>query len=205
MTSPATNPDPGLPLAGQPVAERVDAARNRVRLLDAAARLVRERGAEHVTMEAVANAAGVGKGTVYRRFGDRAGLMFALLDHAERTFQEDFLTGPPPLGPGAPPRERLAAFGVATIRHQIRYLDLYLQAEPKPARQYSPHPPYEVRTLHLASLLRAAGVPGDLDVIAEVLGSYLGTPFLNRLHSHRRVPAERIEAGWRDLVDRLVG
>jgi hypothetical protein len=52
---------------------RVDAARNHARLLNAAARLARERGLKHLTMEAVATAAGVGKGTVFRRFGTAQG------------------------------------------------------------------------------------------------------------------------------------
>lgn len=50
-------------------------------------------------MEAVAAAASVGKGTVFRRFGDRVGLMRALLDHAEREYQEAFLLVPLRSGP----------------------------------------------------------------------------------------------------------
>lgn len=108
---------------------RADAARNRARLLDAAARLVAEHGAAGVTMEAVAAAANVGKGTVFRRFGDRTGLLTALLDHSERNFQAAFLGGPPPLGPGSEPAERLRAFGVAYLRRAIEELDLLLAAE----------------------------------------------------------------------------
>jgi AcrR family transcriptional regulator len=54
-------------------------------------------------MDAVAAEAGVGKGTLFRRFGDRAGLAVALLDERERDLQAAVLSGPPPLGPGAPP------------------------------------------------------------------------------------------------------
>ncbi|MRT44956.1 helix-turn-helix transcriptional regulator, partial [Xylella fastidiosa subsp. multiplex] len=82
---------------------RADAARNRARLLEAATRLIAEHGVAAVTMEGVAAAAQVGKGTVFRRFGDRTGLLMALLDHSARTLQADFMGGPPPLGPGAPP------------------------------------------------------------------------------------------------------
>ncbi len=82
---------------------RADAARNRARLLEAAARLVEQHGAAGVTMEAVAVAAQVGKGTVFRRFGDRTGLLTALLDHSEKKLQAAFLAGPPPLGPGRRP------------------------------------------------------------------------------------------------------
>lgn len=66
-------------------------------------------------MEDLARAAGVGKGTLYRRFPDRASIAVALLDEHERTLQERLLRGPPPLGPGAPPAERLAAFYAAMV------------------------------------------------------------------------------------------
>ncbi|MDX6646530.1 MAG: hypothetical protein QOK40_2257, partial [Miltoncostaeaceae bacterium] len=86
-----------------PGQERADAARNRARALEAAARLFDEQGVENVSMDAIAEAACMGKGTLYRRFGDRAGLALALLDERERRLQESILRGPPPLGPGAPP------------------------------------------------------------------------------------------------------
>ena len=99
-----------LPLLGAPRPERADAARNRRRVLDAAAALFAERGVDGITMDDVARAAGVGKGTLFRRFGDRQGLLVALLDEAERRLQDDLLGGPPPLGPGAPAEARLLAF-----------------------------------------------------------------------------------------------
>ena len=55
-----------------------------------------------VSMDDVARAACVGTGTLYRRFGDRAGLALALLDEHTRAFQDALIAGPPPLGPGAP-------------------------------------------------------------------------------------------------------
>ncbi|MGW3027080.1 helix-turn-helix domain-containing protein, partial [Streptomyces sp. NPDC001221] len=54
---------------------RADAARNRARLLEVAVRLAAERGIANVTMDDIALGAGVGKGTVFRRFGDRTGLL----------------------------------------------------------------------------------------------------------------------------------
>ena len=91
--------------------ERGDAARNRALLLDAARRLIAERGADAVTTDDIAAAAGVGKGTLFRRFGSRAGLMIVLLDEDEKAEQQAFMFGPPPLGPGAPPLDRLLAYG----------------------------------------------------------------------------------------------
>jgi AcrR family transcriptional regulator len=91
-------------------AERCDAAANRARILDAARQLLRNEGLAATSIDRIAAEARVGKGTVFRRFGDRAGLTAALLDEHMRAFQDAFLSGPPPLGPGAPARERLEAF-----------------------------------------------------------------------------------------------
>ena len=108
---------------------RADAARNRVAVLEAAERLVAAHGADAVTMDQIASAAGVGKGTLFRHFGDRCGLMRALLDERERGFQEDFIRGPAPLGPGARPRERLVAFGERVLDHIEIQGDLLVAAE----------------------------------------------------------------------------
>lgn len=91
-------------------AERADAARNRRAVLQATERLLAEGGGEHVSLDRVAALAGVGKGTVFRRFGNRAGLLQALLEERSRELREAIRNGPPPLGPGAPARQRLLAF-----------------------------------------------------------------------------------------------
>ena len=188
-----------LPVVGQAPRERADAARNRARLLDAAAELVAEHGAEHVTMEAVAAAACVGKGTLFRRFGDRAGLMLALIDHAEQEYQQAFMTGPPPLGPGAPPLERLDAFGIATLRFVLRYLDLFLASEPCASKRCLV-PARALRVAHVSALLRQTGRDGDVEPLAQTLVGYLDPVLLNHLHRQRNFSVERIEDGWRGLV-----
>ncbi|WP_055525788.1 TetR/AcrR family transcriptional regulator [Streptomyces graminilatus] len=183
---------------------RADAARNRARLLEAAARLVEQYGAAGVTMEAVAAAAKVGKGTVFRRFGDRTGLLMALLDHSERTLQAAFLTGPAPLGPGAPPVERLRAFGVAVLRRTVDELELQLAAEGEPGRRFA-SAPRMVRSGHVAMLLRQA-IPGaDCELLAQTLMGYLDPALIHHLTERCGVAPARIEAGWIDLVDRITG
>jgi AcrR family transcriptional regulator len=112
-----------LPVAGGQ-AERADAARNRIRILTAAQRLFDEHGVDAVTMDDVVAAAGVGKGTLFRRFRDKGGLAAALLDQYENELQQRLLTGPPPLGPGAPPAERLGAFVHAYLGYVDERLDL---------------------------------------------------------------------------------
>ena len=92
---------------GTPHAERADAVRNRAHLLATARQMIDEQGPDQLTMDALAERAGLGKGTVFRRFGTRAGIFAALLDDDERAFQQQVLAGPPPLGPGAAALDRL--------------------------------------------------------------------------------------------------
>ena len=69
-------------MAAEPQAERplrADALRNRERILDAASALFAERGVQ-VSLDEVAERAGVGVGTVYRRFADREELVNAVLE-----------------------------------------------------------------------------------------------------------------------------
>lgn len=202
-SSPTARPLPLLPvlLDGEPV-ERADAARNRAKLLDAASTLIRERGAEHLTMEGVASAACVGKGTVFRRFGDRVGLLFAVLDETEKALQQQFLFGPPPIGPGAPPVERLEAFGVAVLRHQIAHMNLYLEADRSADRRYGT-PSRMVRERHITVLLREAGVRGDSELLSNTLQCFLDPTSLDHLLTNRGRTLAALEDGWRDLVARI--
>src|SRR2546430_6760728 len=129
-----------LLLRSSPPKERADAARNRTVVLDAAAALFREHGVDAVSMDAVAAAAGVGKGTLFRRFGDKSGLATALLDERERALQSDILSGQPPLGPGAPAAERLRAFADAYLDYVLDHLDLLRMSETA-----APGAPYRIR------------------------------------------------------------
>src|SRR5439155_3521180 len=109
-------------------------ARNRQRVLDAAERLFGSAEPGAVTMEDIARAAGVGRATLYRRFPNPAAVAVALLDEHEYRLQERILHGEPPLGPGAKPQERLAAFYEAMVDLLERHLHLALGAETGAAR-----------------------------------------------------------------------
>ena len=207
---PVPQDDPGgrtdlvLAPAGERPQLRADAARNRTRLLEVAARLAAEHGIANVTMEDIACGAGVGKGTVFRRFGDRTGLLEELLSHHEQRLQSSFLSGPPPLGPGAPPAQRLRAFGSAVIRHEHTYRDFYLAAHVEPGRRRV-SPPYQFRLAHVCMLLREARVDGDIELVAHTLLGYLETVLIDDLLTRRGMSVERVEAGWCDLADRYTG
>ncbi|MEU3934249.1 helix-turn-helix domain-containing protein [Streptomyces sp. NPDC029044] len=194
----------GTALEGDEPCLRADAARNRARLLEAAGRLVAERGADAVTMEAVAAEAQVGKGTVFRRFGDRTGLLTALLDHSEKKFQASFLSGPPPLGPGAPPVERLRAFGCAMLRRSAEDLELQLAAEPCASRRFI-NPARSVLRHHVVMLLRQAVPDADCEVLSHTLMGQLDPALMHHLTKQCGLPMARLEDAWTDLVDRVTG
>ncbi|MFJ4845630.1 TetR/AcrR family transcriptional regulator [Streptomyces sp. NPDC088733] len=155
----STVPDPQV--ATGPLRERADAARNRAAILEAAAGLFAEHGADGVSMDQVAMAAGVGKGTVFRRFGDRAGLAAALLAERERDLREAVTHGPPPLGPGAPAGDRLTAFLDAYLDHVMRHLDVARLRETAAAGTGTRRgaEPYRFWHGHLVTLLDGAADP----------------------------------------------
>ncbi|MFK0003717.1 TetR/AcrR family transcriptional regulator [Paenarthrobacter sp. NPDC090522] len=191
---------PDVPL-GAPH-ERSDAARNRERLLCAARELVDEFGAEALTMDALACKAKVGKGTVFRRFGSRAGLMMTLLSDSESEFQRGFMFGPPPLGPGAQPRERLVAFGEGRIYFVLEYGDLWKAAGASTRNRFDV-PATVLAHRHIEVLLREAGVP-DPWVMAMTLISALDPErIVNDVRVHGISP-KRLTDSWGELVSRLV-
>jgi AcrR family transcriptional regulator len=73
--------------------ERKDARENRARILAAARKLMKKRPLADICMDEVAELAGVGKGTLYRRFADRSALLLALLDEDERLLQDAVIAG----------------------------------------------------------------------------------------------------------------
>ena len=193
----------GLPVFDSAPPERGDAARNRALLLDAARRLISERGAEAVTMDDVAAAAGVGKGTLFRRFGSRAGLMIVLLDEDEKAGQRAFMFGPPPLGPGAPPLERLLAYGRERLRFAWDHRALLSDAARDPQTRFNA--PSMLHHTHVRMLLEAADTTGDLDAQAEALLTLLEAGTV----AHQVVDLQRsleVQGGaWEDVARKLCG
>ncbi len=183
--------------------ERGDAARNRVLLLDAARRLIAERGAEAVTMDEIASAAGVGKGTVFRRFGNRAGLMLVLLDEDERANQQAFLFGPPPLGPAAEPLERLIAFGRQRQCFSHTHRELLSEANRDPQSRYGA--PAMVLRRHVYVLLEDAGTTGNLDAQTDALLALLDPDYIEHQLTDRGMTLDQLGEAWESLARKLCG
>jgi AcrR family transcriptional regulator len=192
---------------GAPPAERADAARNRLHLLTTARQMLAEQDPDRVTMDGLAERAGLGKGTVFRRFGTRAGIFQALLDDDEKTFQQQVLSGPPPLGPGADPLDRLIAYGRARAGFMVGHRDIARAAldcsQPIPVGRRAPMSQIHIRVL-LAQLPLG---PVDLDMLATQLAAALDGPVLLYLSSGELADApeveRRIAQAWQDLIERV--
>ncbi|HEX7304657.1 TetR/AcrR family transcriptional regulator, partial [Lentzea sp.] len=163
-------------------------------------------GVDKVTMDGLADRAGLGKGTVFRRFRTRAGIFLALFDEEERRFQERLLSGPAPLGPGAPAAERLVAFGRARLEFLMEHTALARAAldpgQPAPI-EHSPSL-FHVRML-LSEAVPEAARSGALalQLVAALEGPvllYLRAP---ETTTHPGTVVSDLAASWEDLIERV--
>ena len=189
-----------LPQFQEQPRERADAARNRERILTAAGTLVAESGIDAVSMEDVAKAACVGTGTLYRRFGDRAGLAFALLDDQTKDFQDALISGPPPLGPGVPAAERLHAFGAGFLDLLETHAELMVAAAPSPRESAAVVALYNT---HLTILLREAAPHLNARYTAEALFAMLAPTHHLRMRHALGYTLDQLVRGWDQLIDAI--
>lgn len=189
--------------AGRP--ERSDAARNRESLLETARRIISSEGVDALTMDRLAADSGLGKGTVFRRFESKAGLFAALLDSTEKEFQRRYIFGPPPLGPGSPPVERLVAYGRERIRVFDTQSDLLREAD-APLGAFDPGASGAgtASEAHLAMLLRQSGADIDVPVVAFMLLAALRAVMILPRDARQRIGVGRLADGWESLVRSLL-
>jgi AcrR family transcriptional regulator len=182
--------------------ERTDAARNRQAILRATEELLAHHGPEHISLDRVAAAAGVGKGTVFRRFGSRTGLFQALLSDRAARIHAAIDTGPPPLGPGTPPRDRLLGFLSELAELAARNIALIAAHEQACAADKHQDPTYRRWHDHLAGLIRQARPHADAEFLAHtLLGSFDGD-LVRQITAHGGVA--RLRESVRDLAIALV-
>ncbi|MCK1819200.1 TetR family transcriptional regulator [Streptomyces sp. XM83C] len=184
---------------------RRDAVRNREAVLAAADALFsRRERPEDVTMADVAAAAGVGKGTLFRAFGDRAGLLRALYEARLVPFREAVESGPRPLGPGTAPRERVLALLDAVLCFKLDNRPLALALE-----ENGNGSPY--RAEHYAwwhGLLRAVleEMPGlaEPGFTAHALLAATRADLVEHLAGQEGLPRERLRAQLAEFTTRVI-
>ncbi|MEV6213196.1 TetR/AcrR family transcriptional regulator [Nocardia sp. NPDC051833] len=184
-------------MTGQRPTERADAARNRRAILEATAALLAEHGAAGVTMDRVAAAAGVAKGTIFHRFGSRAGLLYELVAEGAAELMAAVAGGPPPLGPGAPATDRLLAFFDAMttmVTADVELIAAY-KAMPPHSRSAEFHAFWAE---HITALLREVRPEIDAETVGALLLSIIGGELAQQMA--RAGEVDRLRAGVRELV-----
>lgn len=197
-----------------PTHERRDATKNRKRLVAAASALFAEQGVEAVTMAEIAQAAGVGKGTLYRRFANKGELCLLLLDENLRSHEEQVLALLQRLAQeDAPYLARLQHFFshvAAFTDHHMALLSEVQRAGITPALAEIDPPYFRFQHMTVGGLLRAAQAAGEIDssfdveMLIDLLLAPLTPPYFRYLRQRRGYSVERIGLFLGQLV-RQVG
>lgn len=178
---------------------RADAARNYQLLLATARQLFDEHGVSAITMSQIAQAAGVGKGTLYRHFADKAALCHALLDENMHAFQERVLAR---LMQRGDPRLDLRWFLEEAMSYSLTHAELLCEAAAY-ADEFLLHPAHLWWRQTIFGLLQRARVPGDLGYLADLL--YVLVDVRTLTYQQRSgYSAERMRAGLRQTLDALM-
>jgi len=192
------------------VRERADAARNRRAVLEAASRIFASAADPGtVTMDDIAAEAGVGKGTLFRRFGDRAGLIRAVFDTQISDLVKAITSGPAPLGPSAPPRERVPAALDAVVAFKLQNRQLTAALE-RPDRSPGSGtlfqtPQYTTAHTLLSDMLRDLAGPGQCSWIAHALLSITRIDLIEHLLLNEGWPEARIRKETRNYAELVLG
>lgn len=178
---------------------RADAIKNRARLLETARRLFDEQGVEGVSMSAIAEAASVGKGTLYRHFENKTQLCVALLDDEQRRLQERTLerlrTHPHTA------RENLRWFLRAVVEFVWSNIGLLTVGEVDGSIAIAAHLWWHQTVRGLLIQLK---VGGDIEVWTDILYTLINPQsiaFQQRARGHEQ---QRVINGLMDLADRLI-
>ncbi|CAM5516260.1 TetR/AcrR family transcriptional regulator [Streptomyces avidinii] len=174
---------------------RKDAVRNRAAVFAAADALFAQcRSPEEVTMADIATAAGVGKATLFRAFGDRTGLIRALYEARLAPVRAAIEEGPEPLGPATPPLERVPALLDAVLCFKLdnRHLALALEGSGADSPYRADH--YDHWHALVRDLLRRLPGPPDSDFTAHALLAATRADLVAYLAGDKGVPREELRA-----------
>ena len=185
---------------------RADAVRNREAVLAAAYRLfARSDRPEHVTMADVAAEAGVGKGTLFRGFGDRTRLIQALFEARLEPIRQAVTDGPHPLGPGTPPIQRATALLDTLLCFKLDHQHLSLALEE--AGTGSPYGAGHYAWWHATLRNVLEELPGfdGSDFAAHALLAAVRADLIDHLVGHRGASRERLREELAAYATRVLG
>ena len=190
------------------MAERADAARNRLSILSAAGQLFDEADDPgSVSMDDVARAAGVGKGTLFRRFGDRTALLRAVYQTRLAALRDEIENGSAPLGPETEPAQRIVAILDAIVGFKLDHRQLVLAVEQGapgagPALYDAPH--YVELHALLEQLLATTIGPGDASWTAHALLGATRIDLVDHVIRFNGGSREQIRANLESFVRRVL-
>lgn len=192
--------------------ERKDAAENRARILEVAARLFAERGIEAVCMSEIAQAAGVGKGTLYRRFANKAELCLMLMDTQLLEFQNTMIARMQVMrGNEVPAMEQLGHFLDALIAFTDTHAPLLNEVQREglltdldgSGQMQRPHF-WQYMTVYglLQTAVQRREIPVAVDTayLADALLAPLSLSIFRLQRNARGFSLERMSAGLRTLL-----
>ncbi|MCK5921745.1 MAG: TetR/AcrR family transcriptional regulator [Methylococcales bacterium] len=202
-----------LKMCGEGVKEtRRDAVENREKILRSAETLFTLHGVENVSMADIAKDASVGKGTLYRRFANKAELCLIMLDSQMIEFQDSILSQ----------FQQMIESEISFVEQLIYYLTqlLHFVEDNSPllcaiqqgnivpkAELQLPHF-WQAQTAHM--LLDQAQKHGemnadvDIDLMADILLTPARADIFKLLRFQRNYSTDRIVAGLRTLIEGLM-
>lgn len=148
------------------------ASTTRARLIEATVAVVRDMGYAHASTRAIAEAAGVAEGTIYRHFPDKAALFFAAALESDAAVM-DWVAGlPDRAGSGTVEGNLVEVLArLAELRDRVIPLELAIASDPELTAQRRraaastagpPGPPVAITT-YLAAEQRLGRVRADVD------------------------------------------
>ncbi len=182
---------------------RADALKNRAHLLEVARDLFEKQSVEAVSMTAIAEAAGVGKGTLYRHFENKNELCMALLDHDQRELQErtfEHLRG------SFDAQADLHWFLSAVLDFVLGHASLLSVNIPGPENYILEHPAHFWWRLTIRGLLGRLAFDSDrdLDYMTDILYLLVNVQTVLFQRNSMQYDVERIRTNLCKTVDTLI-
>ena len=181
--------------------KRADALENHALLLDTAQRLFGEQGVENVSMSAVAEAAGVGKGTLYRHFPNKLALCQALLDEDQRALQARTFAH---LREPSSPLDQLRWFLGEAFAFVSRNLALLYVDNINTGYSMLEHPAHLWWRMTIRGLIARANPQVDADISADALYIMLDPRTIAFQRNTLGYDHDRIISGMLILAERLI-
>lgn len=155
-------------------------------------------------MDAIAEAAGVGKGTLFRRFGDRSALLLAVYDQRLSELRDAVRNSAPAAADD--PVERIADVLEAIVVFKLRNRRLVRAVEDARNGATSLYSSPQYREMHdlIAESLTDMGWSLDIEWTAHALLAPTRIDLIEHLATNENMSATRIIEELRGFTDRLL-